>query len=201
MLRKILFTVLFVGFLFINPKSDAKSFKVDAAHSTVGFSVSMAGGLSKVTGKFSNFTVDIDYDETDITKSSVVATIKATSIDTGIEGRDNHLRTADFFEVEKYPEITFKSKRVEKKGKKLSVVGDFTMHGVTKEIIIPFTVVGKEQVKVAGRDGAADSEKSIYGFAGTIKLDRRDYGINYQHKTIPNWISYEVEINLFILTR
>lgn len=193
MLRKILFVVLFAGLLFVNPKSDASSFKVDTNHSTVGFNVPMLGGLSKVTGKFSSFNVDIVYDEKDVTKSSVTATIKAESIDTGIEGRDKHLRTADFFEVEKYPEITFVSKKVEKKGKNLSVTGDFSMHGVTKEITIPFIVVGKHK-----KEG---SDAETYGFSGNLKIDRRDYGINYQHKTVPNWVGYEVEINLFILTR
>lgn len=193
MLRKILFVILFSGLLFINPKSDASTFKVDTNHSTVGFNVPMLGGLSQVTGKFSSFNVEIVYDEKDVTKSSVTATIKAESIDTGIEGRDKHLRTADFFEVEKYPEITFTSKRVEKKGKNLSVVGDFSMHGVTKEITIPFMVAGKHK-----KEG---SDSVTYGFSGTLKIDRRDYGINYQHKTVPNWVGYDVEINLFILTR
>ena len=193
MLRKILFLVLFAGLLFINPRSDASSFKVDTNHSTVGFNVSMLGGLSKVTGKFSKFTVELDYDEKDVTKSSVMATIDAKSIDTGIDARDNHLRTADFFDVEKYPEITFKSKKVEKKGNNLSVMGDFTMHGVTKEITIPFKVVGKQ--KKPGK------EIDTIGFTGSLVINRADYGINYQNKNVPNWIGDNVEINLFILTQ
>ncbi len=84
----------------------------------------------------------IVYDDKDVTKSSVNAVIKAASIDTGIERRDAHLRAADFFEVEKYPEITFKSSRVEKKGKGFIAHGTFAMHGVSKEIAISFTVNG-----------------------------------------------------------
>lgn len=193
MVRKILYAVLIAGFLFINTKSDAASYKVDTNHSTVGFNVPMLGGLSEVTGKFSNFTVDIEYDEADVTKSSVTATIKADSIDTGIDARDKHLKTPDFFDVEKFPEITFKSKSVVKKGKNLSVVGDFSMHGVTKEITIPFTVAGKNKNEANG--------KITYGFAATLKLNRTDYGVNYQHKTVPNWIGNDIEIKLFILTR
>ena len=117
----------------------------DAAHSTVGFSVPIAGGLAKVRGKFSQFTVNLNYDAKDVTKSSVTANIKADSIDTGIAGRDNHLKTPDFFEVAKYPEITFTSKSVTRKGKQLAVTGDFTMHGVTQEITIPFNLLGMPQ--------------------------------------------------------
>lgn len=193
MIRKIFFVALFAGILFINTKSDAVSYKVDTNHSTVGFNVPMLGGLSKVTGKFSNFTVDIEYDEANVTKSSVMAIIKADSIDTGIEGRDKHLRTPDFFDVEKFPEITFKSKSVVKKGKNLSVIGDFTMHGVTKEITIPFTLAGTNKNDASG--------KITHGFSATLKLNRTDYGINYQHKTVPNWIGNDIEINLFILTK
>ncbi len=193
MLRKILYVVLFVGLMFLTPHSKAKPFDTDANHSTVGFNVPMLGGLSKVSGKFSSFTVSLEYDEKDITKSSVTAAIKAESIDTGIEGRDKHLRTPDFFDTAKYPEITFKSKSVKKKGKAFVAVGDFTMHGVTKEIELPFTIAGKFVDPT--------SNKTTYGFASTLKLDRRDYGIAYQNKNNPNWIGYEVEINLFVLTR
>jgi len=118
------------------------TYNVDTAHSNIGFSVPIMGGLSQVRGKFTDFTVTIVYDDQDITKSSVNAVIKAASVDTGIEGRDKHLRTADFFDVEKYPEITFKSSRIVKKGKSFIAEGTFTMHGVAKEIALPFTING-----------------------------------------------------------
>ena len=95
----------------------SRPYPIDNNHSTVGFSVPILGGLSQVKGKFTDFAITINNDEKDITKSSVSVVIKATSVDTGIEGRDRHLRTADFFDVEKFPEITFKSERIEKKGK------------------------------------------------------------------------------------
>ena len=81
--------------------------------------------------------------------------IKAASINTGIERRDNHLRSADFFDVAKYPEITFQSKKIEKKGKGLVAVGDFTMHGVTKEIALPFTVSGVSKDPATGKTTTA----------------------------------------------
>src|SRR5882672_1677759 len=104
MLKRVLLAVV-LGSLFAlsaHPAAPVK-YSVDANHSTVGFSVPILDGVSSVKGKFTDFSVDINFDETDVTKSSVTATIKATSIDTGVEARDKHLRTADFFEVEKYP--------------------------------------------------------------------------------------------------
>ncbi|HEY0321660.1 MAG TPA: YceI family protein [Pyrinomonadaceae bacterium] len=192
MFRKCLVVVAMLSLLFIAPAGNATSYNVDTNHSTIGFNVSILGGLSKVSGKFTSFAVVIDYDEADVTKSSVTANIKADSINTGIEKRDAHLKTADFFDVAKYPEITFQSKRVEKKGNQLVATGTFTMHGVSKEISIPFTVTGKV---------TNPTTKIItYGFSARLVLNRRDYGINWQHNTVPNWVGDEVEIELDLIT-
>ena len=83
------------------------------------------------------------YDEADITKSSVNVTIKTASINTDNEKRDAHLRNADFFDAAKYPEITFKSKRVVKEKNGFVAVGDLTMRAVTREISLPFEILGK----------------------------------------------------------
>src|SRR5688500_10031578 len=104
---KSLFAILFLtGLIFATPMPAPVAFAVDTAHSNIGFNVPIMGGLSSVSGKFTDFTVDFNVDEKDMTKSTVNVLIKATSIDTGIERRDAHLRNPDFFEVEKYPEIT-----------------------------------------------------------------------------------------------
>jgi len=192
MLRKSLVLAIAVSFLLAMPAHSATPYTVDANHSNVGFTVSILGGLSRVRGKFSSFNATIDYDETDVTKSSVTATIKADSIDTGIAQRDEHLKTPDFFDTAKYPEITFVSKRVEKRGSELVVHGTFTMHGVSKEISIPFKVTGKVENPA--------TKRTTYGFSARLTLKRSDYGINYQHKTIPNWIGDEVEIELDLIT-
>src|SRR5688500_8039467 len=148
-------------------------YDTDAAHSNIGFSMPILGGLSHVRGKFTDFAVAIVYDDADVTKSSVNATIKATSIDTGIERRDAHLRNADFFDVEKFPEITLASSRIEKKGKQLIAHGIFTMHGVTKEIALPFTINGVSKDPKTG--------KTQLGLTARTKVNRRDYGINYSN--------------------
>ena len=150
-------------------------------------------GVSQVKGKFTSFTIDLNYDEDNISKSTVSAVIKAASIDTGIEGRDKHLRTADFFDVEKFPEITFQSKRVEKKGKNFLAIGDFTMHGVTKEIAIPFTATGKFI-------NPANQQMST-GFSANLTINRRDYGMTWKNASVPNFVGDLVNIELAVLVR
>lgn len=168
-------------------------YDIDAAHSNIGFSIPIAGGLSHVRGKFNDFTVTIVYDDKDVTKSSVDAVIKAASIDTGIEKRDAHLRTADFFDVEKYPEITFKSSRIEKKGKDFTAHGTFSMHGVTKEITIPFTLNGVTRDEKTG--------KTVLGATGKTTVNRRDYGISYARADNPTFLGDNIEIELNLITR
>ncbi len=142
MLKKNLLAVLLFSTISAAQVNTARQYPIDTNHSTVGFSVSIMDGLSRVNGKFTDFTVTLTNDEKDITKSSVNVVIKAASINTGIPARDTHLRSADFFDAEKYPEITFQSKRIEKKGKQLFALGTFTMHGVSKEIALPFQITG-----------------------------------------------------------
>src|SRR5215471_18338885 len=140
---KIALTVfLLLSFIGSQQTETTKQYRIDNNHSTIGFSVPILDGLSKVSGKFTDFTITLNNDEADITKSSVTVVIKAASIDTGIADRDKDLRTAAFFDIDKYPEINFQSKRIEKRGNQLVAIGMFTMHGVTKEIEIPFTITG-----------------------------------------------------------
>src|SRR6266404_5680815 len=140
MLKKNLLAVLLFSTISAAQVNTARQYPIDTNHSTVGFSVSIMDGLSRVSGKFTDFTVTLMSDEKDITKSSVNVVIKAASINTGIPARDTDLRSAQFFEVEKYPEITFQSQRIYKKGKQLSAIGTFTMHGISKEIAFPFQI-------------------------------------------------------------
>ncbi|HEV2883292.1 MAG TPA: YceI family protein [Pyrinomonadaceae bacterium] len=168
-------------------------YETDTAHSNVGFSIPILGGLSHVRGKFNEFTVVIVYDDKDITKSSVDATIKAASIDTGIERRDAHLRTADFFDAEKHPDITFKSTRVEKKGKDFIAHGAFTMRGVSKELALPFTINGVNRDNKTG--------KSTLGLTARTTLNRKDFGISWGRPDNPNFLGDVVEIELNIITR
>ena len=173
--------------------NSARQYPIDVNHSTVGFSVPIMNGLSKVTGKFTDFSITLANDEKDIKKSSVSVVIKTASINTGIAARDNHLRTADFFDAEKYPEITFKSSSIVKKGKQLIAVGTFTMRGVSKEISLPFTIIGPSK--------NAAGDKMNLGYAARITLNRRDFGVNWEHKTVPNWVGDNVEVELELITK
>ncbi len=163
-------------------------YKIDPAHSTIGFSIRHYE-INWVSGRFKDFNGTVRYDEQDPTKSSVEFTAKVESIDTGVAGRDKHLRTADFFEVEKYPDMTFKSTRVERKGKSWVLHGDLTLKGVTKPVAIPFQLTG------AIKDPRGNTR---FGVEARTKIDRRDFGITWG-KALEGGgfdLGHEVTINL-----
>ena len=193
MLKKNLMALLVFSTITAAQVNTARQYPIDTNHSTVGFSVSIMDGLSRVNGKFTDFTVTLTNDERDITKSSVNVVIKAASINTGIPARDNDLRSAQFFEVEKYPEITFQSKRIEKKGKQLFALGTFTMHGVSKEINLPFQITGVNKDPV--------SKKMNLGYSAQIVINRREFGINWTHPKVPNFVGDNVEIEINLITK
>lgn len=142
----------------------------DRAHSAIGFRVKHMG-LVDVPGYFRDFTGEVSYNAEDVTKSSVSFTAKMTSVDTGVEARDNHLRAKDFFEVETYPEMTFKSTKVEKSGDSLNVTGSLTMKDVTKTITFP--------VKVTGFLPGNQRNGPRMGAVAETSINRRDFNVNY----------------------
>jgi polyisoprenoid-binding protein YceI len=155
---------------------ESGTYNFDKAHTFIGFKVNH-NTLIEVPGFFRDFTGAITYDAKDVAKSSVAFTAKVTSVDTGVQGRDNHLRSPDFFEVEKFPELTFKSTKVEKKGKGWIVTGDFTLKGVTKSISFPFNIPGF--LPAGERNGGR------MGVTAETMINRRDFGVNYDSK-LPN---------------
>ncbi|MBN2354736.1 polyisoprenoid-binding protein [candidate division KSB1 bacterium] len=166
----------------------AEEYLIDKAHTEVGFKVKHMV-ITTVRGKFAEFSGKIFYDENDVSKSSVEGTVQVSSIDTGNEKRDAHLRSGDFFDAEKYPEITFKSKKIKEENGNWVAIGDLTMRGVTKEIRVPFTIVGKIV------DGMG---KERVGLEATAKINRKDFGVSW-NKTFDNGVivvSDEVEIEI-----
>tara|TARA_A100001037_G_scaffold100364_1_gene91424 strand:- start:1005 stop:1706 length:702 start_codon:yes stop_codon:yes gene_type:complete len=143
-------------------------FSIDVAHSSVGFSVRHI--VSRTTGSFNDFSGDIVYDAENPENSSVNATISIASIDTENERRDGHLRSADFFNAEMYPNMTFVSSNAEKKGDVLMITGDLTMHGVTKKVVLPVEVLG---VGIHPMTKAA-----VAGFQAELVVTRSDFGVN-----------------------
>lgn len=147
---------------------EALTYKIDTAHSNVGFSIRHL--VSKVRGSFDQFSGTLHYDPEAPGKSKVSATIDVSSIDTGNDRRDDHLRSPDFFGVENYPTITFESTGARKDGDRLMVTGDLTMHGVTRQVTLP--------VEVLGTGVHPRSKEPIAGFSAELKLNRSDYGVN-----------------------
>ena len=170
--------------------------KIDKNHSTIGFSVLIKGGMSKVTGKFTDFSIEMVYDESNPENSSIKATIQMASIDTGIEDRDKHLRSGDFFEVAKFPQATFISKSMEEKDGKLIATGDFTLRGVSKEIEVPFIITGFTKSK--NEEGVT---RVNLGVSAEFTINRLDYGIKWQHSSVPNWVSNEITLEINLITR
>lgn len=150
----------------------ADTYQIDPAHTSIEFVVRHMV-ITKVRGGFNEFAGTIIYDDKDIARSSVEVTIAASSIDTKTQKRDDHLRSPDFLDVAKFPQITFKSKRIEKTGDGFTAIGDLTMHGVTKEIKIPFTIAGLIT------DYAGDTR---IGISGHAELNRQDYGVSWSKK-------------------
>ncbi|NWJ40881.1 MAG: YceI family protein [Geothrix sp.] len=162
------------------------AYKIDPVHSEVSFKIRHL--LAKVSGRFTKFSGTIKVDAADISKSSVEVSIDATSINTDNEMRDKHLKTGDFFDVEKFPTITFKSTSVKEVAKgKLEVTGDFTLRGVTKRITFPITAAGTQPGMKPGT--------VVAGFIdGAVTINRNDYGIKYG----PGVLGDEVAISLNI---
>jgi len=193
MIVKNILTVLIFTVMVAGQGPGGKPYPIDVNHSTVGFSVPIMEGLSKVSGKFTDFNITLNNDDKDVTKSSVSVVIKSASINTGIPARDKHLSSADFFDVEKFPEITFSSTRIEKKGSQFVAVGPLTMHGVTKEVELPFSVIGPKINQAA--------KKMTLGYSARLTINRKDFGINWEHKTVPNFVGDNVDIEISLITR
>ena len=164
-------------------------YRIDTAHSVIAFAIKH-NEIALVRGRFREFSGKINFNDADITKSSVEVTAKVESINTGVDRRDAHLRTADFFDVATYPEMTFKSTHVEKKGNNQYVLhGDLALRGITKPVAIPFTLAG------AIKDGQGNTR---FGVAGQTTINRRDFGVTWG-KTMENGgldVGNEVMIDL-----
>jgi polyisoprenoid-binding protein YceI len=173
--------------------AQTSSWKLDDTHTHASFTIRHLV-ITNVRGEFARVTGALVLDEKDVTKSKVEVSIDATSIDTRVADRDNHLRSPDFFDVAKYPTITFKSTRVEKAGEgKLRVTGDLTMHGVTKPVTLD--VVGPTaEVK----DPWGNTRR---GVAASATLDRRDWGLTWSKAVeagpvVGNEVKLEIESEL-----
>jgi len=165
-------------------------YAIDKAHSEVTFQVRHL--LTKVRGRFSEFEGTIEYDAQNPERSSVSVTIQAASVDTSEKDRDTHLRSADFFEVEKFPTLTFTSTRITRKSdEQFEVVGDLTIRGVTRPVPIAATYLGKAKDPWGNERIAFEAETTI---------NRKDFGLawNAALETGGFLVGDEVKIGLSI---
>ena len=147
----------------------AASYQIDPAHTNVGFRIRHMG-VAFVVGNFDSFEGTIAFDPADLAATRADVTVQTASVDTDVERRDNHLRSADFFEVETYPTMTFASSEVQPTGPNtFRLVGDLTMKDVTKEVVFDVTAAGPIPTENGQRAG----------FHATTTIDRRDFGITW----------------------
>lgn len=143
---------------------------VDQVHSSIGFEVRHMM-VSKVRGTFDSYTAEVEADDlTDLTTATVKFTFDVASINTRDEERDNHLKSADFFDVEKYPTITFQSTNITKDGDDYKVTGDLTIKDVTKPVTFEVEFNGK---------GTNPWGVEVYGFEAEAKINREDFGLTW----------------------
>lgn len=170
MKSKLLMSVLAAG-LFAVQTASAATYEIDPSHTSAQFSVRHMM-LSNVKGEFTKVKGTVSYDPANVAASSVEATIDTSSVNTREPKRDDHLKSPEFFDAQKFPSMTFKSTKVEKgPDGKLAVTGNLTIHGITKEVVLDV-------------DGPTDEVKDPWGnfrrgASATVKLNRQDFGLKW----------------------
>jgi polyisoprenoid-binding protein YceI len=187
-MRVFVFIVVLSLIPVIPTAAQVQTWNIDPAHTAAQFSVRHMG-ISTVRGAFTKVSGSIQYDPSDLAKTTIEATIDANSVDTRVEKRDNDLRSPDFFDVAKYPALTFKSKRVETAGSgKMKVVGDLTIHGVTKEVVLDV-------------DGPTapikDPRGNLHmGASATTTVNRKDFGVNGAGAAVGDDVPITIDMEL-----
>jgi polyisoprenoid-binding protein YceI len=186
---RIRFLILIVVAIMVVPAvGQRQSWSIDPAHSSAQFAVRHMG-ISTVRGAFTKVSGSVQYDTADLKKTTIDATIDVNSVDTRVEMRDNDLRSPNFFDVAKYPSLTFKSKRVEAAGSgKLKVTGDLTIHGVTKEVVLD----------VDGPSAAVkDPTGNLHVGAGaSTTINRQDFGVNGAGPMVGDDVTIMIDLEL-----
>ncbi len=152
----------------------AQTYQIDSSHSGANFSVKHMM-VTNVSGRFSNLKGAVTFDEKNLSKSSIEATVDIETINTNEPKRDAHLKSQDFFDVAKFPQMTFKSTKVYKAGGVTKADGDLTLHGVTKPVTLTLTELSGEVKHPMGT--------IVRGAVATTRISRKDYGLTW-NKTI-----------------
>jgi polyisoprenoid-binding protein YceI len=188
-MRNKIFAAIALTILVTLPALAADTYNFDKQHTKIGFTAQHLV-ISSVEGRFKDFDGVIVVDP-DITKSSVKITIKTASVDTDSEARDKDLRNSEFLDVAKYPEMTFVSDKIEKRGDGYVAIGTFTLKGVSKKIELPFTFAGPITDPWGMQRVAAKA---------STKINRQDYGVKYNQamKDGSALVGNEVTLNLIV---
>lgn len=168
--------------------ASASPWAIDAEHSNVGFKVRHMM-VSNVKGDFSKFSGNVDIDDKDLAKTKVDAIIETSSINTGVAKRDEHLKSPDFFDVTKYPTMTFVSKKVKKEsGDKLKIYGQLTLHGITKDVVLDVQGLDK-----SFKDPWGNTKR---GASATATINRKDFGLAWNKALEAGGVMVGDEVNI-----
>ena len=184
-----LFSAVFLMGATLAASGQTSTWKIDPVHSGVEFKVRHLG-VSNVHGTFSKPTGLVKLDEKDMTRSSVEASVNTSTVNTNEDARDKHLQSAEFFDVEKYPTITFKSTSLTNSGGKLTMMGDLTMNGVTKPVTLALDGPAPPQTDAKGLVRS--------GFSATGTLHRTDFnfGSEYGSPMIGNDVQFTIDVEM-----
>ena len=184
------YVAAFTAFLIltISAAAQVQTWQIDPNHTAAQFSVRHMG-ISTVRGAFTKVSGSAQYDPSNVSKTSVDATIDASSVDTRVSMRDEDLRSPNYFDVAKYPTITFKSKSVQAAGEgKLKIVGDLTIHGVTKEVTLD---VDGPSAPVTDPKG-----NSHVGASASTNVNRKDFGVGGSSNMVGEDITITIDVEL-----
>ena len=194
-LTSMMAVLVLTAFTPSTPKVEAPTWNVDKGHSSVVFSVRHF--FSDVVGSFDDFTGEIKFDPDDLATSSISFTVQVSSVNTKNERRDGHLQSADFFNAEQWPVMTFTStsiKKKKKKGNTYMVKGNLTVRDVTKEIVIPINYLGS--MESPRRKGSY-----VGGFNTEFSINRNDYGVGTGDWAATTTIGDEVALKVNVEVR
>jgi polyisoprenoid-binding protein YceI len=169
--------------------AQTSTWAIDSAHSSINFEVRHMG-VSNVHGSLGEVSGTVLYDEKNVTKSTVEASASTTTVSTGVEKRDTHLKSADFFDVTKYPKLNFKSTSVSNADGKLTLTGDLTLNGVTKSVTLDVDGPAPPQTDQKGVTRS--------GFSATGKLKRNDFGFGskFPSAVVGDDIKFSIDLEI-----